>query len=295
MADSTLTGALDYAFAALQAAVAETAAANRQPTAAGLKPILQRRTNRQFSETRLGFANFRAFLDAAEQAGRVRLASGSQDVLVLPADEGGPTPSPSRPPSEPESTLLRSDFWRAFNDTRTAWQHWYDKAADKVVTLPIQETPLDSPEVVKLREETNGDTDRYVRIEPVPAATQVDWMRQFLDQRGDAPEISLLRSALETSRPIASFLRSVKSTPLAGEWHRRRIERTMAAAESWMEQNGLNVKLRRARLHPTRLDVPLRPTGLADETQIRDKIKSAVDRMPLHELLRLAIPVEYVL
>jgi hypothetical protein len=289
---TTTANPLDFAFDLLETLVNEYAASGRPPTAAGLKPAMQKRSNSQFSEEAFGFVTFRQFLTAAEQAGRVRLVDGAQDVMVMPRDRTD-FPPPAR--STAKSVLLRADFWRRFNDTRADWEHWYDKAEDRAVTFPVRETPLDRPETVALRNEVRHEVARYVRIEPIPLDTQLGWMRQFTDAHDSAPEAALMRSALATSRPLASFLRSVLGSPLAAEWHHYRASHVLDEIRRWAARHDLQVDVLTTRTRAARPDLVAAVSGRPDEDAIRQRLKVAIDRMPIHELLRISLPLEYVL
>ncbi len=105
---------------------------------AGVKPALSAlylALDAEFDEQQLGFPTFRAFLEAAEDAGYVvlRPVANAPDVAIFPADEAVAEPSVSGPSLD----RVRADFWAAFVDWRRGWERLYDRVGDQVGWLPV--------------------------------------------------------------------------------------------------------------------------------------------------------------
>lgn len=283
----TTQDSIEAAFGLLEAAVAEGEREGRVVLAASLKPRLQRRSGGWFDEAKLGFPRFQLFLEAARDRGLIayeRTPGG--DFLVSTVRPTATAPAggdaPSSPPVHESSAALRNDpskrmasvrqdLWKAFFDWRTRFNRYYDRDRDQAF----------------LTTRTEPASARYVPIQPIALEQQLDWMREFAAGI-DGPDRSDLQAALATERPLASFASAIRHRPVSADWHALRLERVIEAIESWMNANGVETNVLETRT----------PGGLgwmADEEALRAAVHQAVARMPLGELLRLPIALEYLI
>jgi Uncharacterised protein family (UPF0158) len=258
---------------------------------ASVKPRLQG-TLVGFDEQRLGFRNFRAFLTAAAEAGHVVLrpvASGPDvDVLPVNAPASGQYASANR---------MRRDFWLAFVDWRSGWDRLYDRERDAVGWLPTHASADEASQYAELRHAQADDAKRFVPILPIDRETTLGWIRDFVGSR-DGVERETLERALEAQRPIQAFVAAARETSLIEEWSAARLSEVRRRVEAWMRENDLTVDLDHER-QP--LSLPKRRASASSashrvgDDELRARVLEAVRRMSRGELLRLAIPVEYIL
>lgn len=278
----------------------------RSTRSAGVKPALQG-LDASFDERRLGFRSFRSFLEAAEANGHVALRGvpGTPDVDVFPA---GPLASHDAGASRPER--IRGDVWSAFVDWRSHWERVYDRETHQVGWLPTVSSPDEGAVVADLRRAASDDPSRYVRIEPIRQDVTLDWMTRFVEGLPDGTEQQMLKDALANARPIRAFVIAVNRSRVKDEWGKERLERVRAHITSWAEANGLALDLTTEReplTAPPELrsgHAPRRPVAGARRSpptmgpaadDLRDRVCRAVRAMSRAELLRLAIPLEYIL
>lgn len=95
-----------------------------------------------------------------------------------------------------------------------------------------------------------------------------------------------------------NFTRLVRavSQPVGAAWHRRRQLQVSEAIEAWRREHNLEVEhLVQAQTGERRTGVSTKKMDGIEEDEIRARVLAAVERMPLSDVLRLAIPVEYLL
>jgi hypothetical protein len=99
----------------------------------------------------------------------------------------------------------------------------------------------DDEELAAALEET---PDRFVRVEPVSSHESFRWMEDFAaSQKDDAVREALL-DALDRPRPFRRFKDALADFPEVREaWFRAHEERVLAYARTWIESEGLNVRL----------------------------------------------------
>lgn len=272
---------LSEAFALLEESLHQIQRDGGQPVAAAVKNRLLRLTDRAFSEPRLGFANFRAFLQAAEAAGIVSLApTAGGDVEVL---------LPGQPRSATGPRRMRRDVWNAFIRWDDGKSRLYDRETDRVLYLdPAAAASL-----------TAAGASRYVPI-PAPArAATVEAMREFLQRVPEETRAGLEQILQGTGNVEKSFIDALPPDARA-MWRSLAAWQVMSRAEAWRQEHGLDLDLHD---DPAQGGTPTSPSrtprsgggaALQDEA-IRRRVIAAVERMPLSAVLQLSIPVEYLL
>jgi uncharacterized protein UPF0158 len=292
--------ALKAGLEALVLVVQERFSGGRSTVAAALKAELQRRFNGRFDERVMGFFSFRDFLKEAEQRRlvKLRLAAGG-DIEAIPP--GAPeralaTVAPGQPSAE-GAVYIRPDIWQAFVDWRPNWIRAYDLQQDRAVMVPATATPFDAPDWIEFRKALAAYPDRFRAIEPIAMERQLAWMNELIDQTQDQSIRDVLRSALDSERPFGAFARAAASIPeIKSRWNRTLQERVYSITREWMERNRLLLDLVQERRPRTINSSSQVPSGSsASEQEIRSRVHAAIDRMPIAELKRIELPIEYLL
>lgn len=294
--------AASYYFALLRTVVDDLTANGRRSFAAGLKPRLQALSNGEFAETRLGFPTFKAFLEAANEAGIVELRRTPSDLMVLPRI----TEADSAVRATPSATVqigpgqrIRPDFWRAWVEWSPDLKRFYDRSADRVVFLLDTENADEPEHVATTRKQMTQRPDRYVAIEPLGATATVEAMRTFASGWDDTTERDAMLQALGAAEPekaALAFTRFLRvRTRIAGAWHLTRMQQVAQSIAEWAVEHGVATNYLLDASSGRRSAVTAVSPLSLDEVALRSRIVSAVQRMPLADLLRLPIPVEYLL
>ena len=270
------------AFAALVEVAATFAAQGRRCFAATAKPALRVRLE-GFDETQLGFATFREFLVGAQREGFVKLAFVGQDYQIFPA---GGTPELLKVPKareraayRPTRRKIKRAFWNAVVDLRSTESWFYDRDARLVVADPGEE-----------------GRKELVRIPQADAGTQETWIEEFVTGvEGDAADDLVRR--VRGAESLADKLRAVSSRPdTRAAWYDHRARRVTEMLESWKEEHGLAEVELFEREHFQRRPAPLRPRAdrQSKDDALRARLHRAINQMPVSELLRLSVPIEYI-
>ncbi len=286
--------ALDDWYRRLVELVRAQASTGRSTRSAGLKPTLQAHG---FDERALGFPSFRAFLVAAEAAGCVKLepAPTGPDVdVVIPGLEV------ASPPTVPgQRVRVRHDIWRAFVDWRSQWARVYDRELDRVGWFPSRPEPNERPEYSGLREAANSHPERFVPIEAASQPLTLQWITEFTGSLQGGEQNTLARS-LTDPQPIRSFIQQSQALGLYERWTEEHSRRVRELIGTWTADHGLALDLHverpaitsaPSRRQPARSGAP-RTESL---DSLRELVCRSVRQMSEAELLRLAIPLEYVL
>ncbi len=306
-------GARELAFRLLSRVVAEYIQTGRRPRGAGLKPQLQRRTG-GFSESLIGYESFGAFLEAAAEKGFVQLhrIPGGDIEVSLPGSE--PIASDTRPTTTDSEAArgeyIRRDFWRCFLDWTPGWVRLYDRQNDKAVMFPENASPFDNPEHVRLRTTWQTTPQSFVAISPISMEQQLAWMQEFANTR-EEPSKSALTRALAGVRPFAIFTQLVRETPRLGrDWSNFRVIRVSELISRWLNEHQLQVSIEAPPLTTlrgggvSRREIHRSASGFASEhlvgnltaeEMLRERLHRLIDRMALADLLRLSVPVEYLI
>jgi hypothetical protein len=285
------------AFQLLRDIVTEYYGGGRRTFAAALKPELQRRTFGGFNEILLGFPTFRHFLFGARDEGFVQLELVGDDLAALPVGQPAPLPRFSVRPIRPGSGI-RPELWRAFVDWTPGLMRLYSKATDEVVSFPEIASSIELTEHTRAREAYRTNPTAFVSISPISREVTLDWMRRFAASLEDHTARVALEAALGTDRPIGAFSALVRLSPtLAQSWHRFRQARVAAQIAEWSRAKGLELKIMEGeeeRRPESPSEVPAEKSEEERVATLRQRVHIAVDRMPLGDLLRLAIPLEYI-
>ena len=283
------------AFEALRSVAEEFAARGRLCFAASAKPAMVARVG--FDETVAGYPTFRSLLADAEREGWVTLSYVSSGDVRISAPAGEPsagrspqatgreaqTPSATRERLLPPGTKIRHDFWNAVIKDSETWL--YDSAADAVVTGA-----------------SAGQREDLVPLPTADATLQSAWVQQFLETL-DEPRRSAIDAVIakvDEPRAKHDVLTSLPA-PVRNAWYAWRTRRVLERLEEWKAEHGKDVELlisRRPIRQPPRSTRPIRkgaPTSANAEQRLRDRLHQAIDQMPMSELLRLPIPIEFLI
>jgi hypothetical protein len=292
------TRKVDAAFQTLTELVRQYALEGRTARGAGLKVELQRRI--AFDEREIGFWAFGRFLAEAERRGLVLLSRIPGGDIEVTQRDSSMTSTASRPlgsyPKYQPRRVLRPDLWSCFVDWRQGWRRFYDRKNDRAVMFPIEASPLDDVEQSRVRSSQKLDPSSFIEIEPIAVSIQMEWMRQFCEGSTDAAVRAVLERSLAQQRPFSEFTRTIRLTRLGAAWHAFRVRNVATEIQKWADNNHLNLSLFNESALPSdanRSPIETSPSA-TDEEDIRARIRAAIDRMPLGELLRLAIPLEYI-
>jgi hypothetical protein len=289
----TPRGDLDAAFDSLVDVAQRLADHGRAPRSASVKAALQLATDPPFDEERFGFLNFRSFLRAAADAGRIELrpAPVGPDVDVVPCGAvSQATPA--------VSGRIRRDVWDAFTRWDEGFVRSWDKEIQRAFRLPSRVTPGESQETSALRLARISNPARFIPIEHAPPSSVVSWAREFAQGLPADASRSALLAALEDDLPIHNFTQLVRRLGLGARWHDTHLARVRSLVENWARDNGLEIDLRPEAEPNTSIDPPP-VTDVAvrgvdpvpSEHALRARVHRMVDRMTLPELLSLSVPL----
>lgn len=257
-------------FDLLVAALTELESAGKIATAAGLSARM-RQLRPGFTIESTDFASFREITKAAESAGLVTSTRTPSDfVLELVQDE------------DFRGATLRPDLWRALQDWSDGVRYAYSRETRK--TAPVgNEFPPNS-----------------VAVPSVDKATSEQWMQDFAASQQGALS-ALLQEALQETDPVAGFSRLTRdNSTIKRRWSKYLRNRVLNDAMAWARKNDIprDHILSSSTLTPTP-PPPLEKTvgnlRGAEEIDARRRVLAILESMPLHELLRLPIPLEYSL
>jgi Uncharacterised protein family (UPF0158) len=296
--DQHTPGDVQAAFELVGALVLENHAAGRRSYGASLKPELKRRTDNAFDEHSYGFSTFTDFLRAAAGAGVIDIykAQRGPDHEAVPP---GRSPSALAPRADPiPSTVprVRADIWQGFVDWRTGWTRVYQRSLDRSDWFPTEPLELERAELSAKRKDFQDKPEDYVEITPISFEEQVGWMREFATDVPDESARQVLEFALSRDRPAKEFAAALAGRPtLLRQWRAERIRRVLEVVRAWMAEHSLKFELAEPpRPVPSVSATSAESPSISRDT-IRQLLREAIDRMPESELLRLAIPLEYLI
>lgn len=261
---------------------------------AGIKPILREKTG--FDEAALGYLTFRGFLEGAQASGFVRLkpALRGPDVEVYPPETDVPEMGISR-------RRIRTDLWDAFVDWTPGFIRVYDRESGRAHRFSEIQTPRESAWLTDIRNAWLEDPDRFVSISHIPVETTLQWMREFTFDSTEGSNQERLLSALGASRPIRQFTLTVRALDLFLEWHSKRVQSLEEIIQKWAADHGLTIDIHGAvpgSAEPL-FSSPSATAGPAPEElttdELRELVRAALDRMPRADLLRIPLPLEFVI
>ena len=275
---------------------------------------MQRIISGVFDQSVYGYETFRDFVQDAESNGVVVVVrqptKGADALITLP---GQTVPSSSPVPPRRQGRI-RPDVWRGFTSWETGYTRVWDLEADQVLMFPTEPRPLEPSQHQVWRDEVVAHPERFRTVQVVSEDQLVTVMRSFVDSL--APEndaVPILRAALGQTRPARAFTAAARALPgIAERWKRDRFDLVCSSIEKWQESNGVRISIEDAsprsdshraakRANPpvvTTGRAPVRPSGERSDAAAnatRERILAALARMPLSELLRLRVPVEYLI
>ena len=290
----TPSGDRREAFAVLREIAQDAASRGRLAYAASAKPLMRQKLG--FDETALNYSTFRELLVDAEAAGFLRLKYVlGGDVELTP---GEPDTLASEPAAEPtrgaegstdddgreERVFIRRDFWQT---AVKPGQWWYDRGVDAVVRAASAPSGSDLIKMPDLGDETQGP-----------------WVEEFVHTLS-RPRQEALVPALANALDVAgktSLLRAQPQT-VRNSWFNFLSMKVAARFEEWKSENDLTVRITMPPRPPRKDAVrtgsapPPRGTlaGGRSENAVRERLHHAIERMPLSDLLRLSVPVEFLI
>jgi hypothetical protein len=290
---STYSSLADRALSALQAAVQSLEARGRVTRIAGVKSEVLRHLP-DFNEKTLGYTSFGEFVEAAAEAGAIRVSR----------DDDGWTRVNSvtaKVLADGAADRLRPDVWRAF----TQWGHHglsvWDRATSRAIRLPVEPRPYEHPHLASLREALNRDDGEAIVINPISMDAQRAWMQDFADQLGDHPLALPLKGALTDSKPFRAFSATLRADDqLRHAFNRARTLHVLEAVREWAAKNDVDLDalengapVDRGSVASAAATPSTRDVESADA--LREALHRAVNEMPIEDLRRIAVPAGYII
>jgi hypothetical protein len=274
---STNTLTREIAFRELQELARESAEHRRLCYGASAKPVLQKRLP-GFNEVALGYLTFREFLRDAESYGAVRLDPGrGGDVNVVPAS----TPTAVTPPTEP--VRIRRDLWTA-------------------MMVPGGDTYRYEPEsdIIKKADGAADGNESGIEVPTVGKEAHSQWIDEFVDELAEPKRLDIQQRL--QGRELEDKLRELyNDSVIRQRWYAYRMAKVLELLEAWKAEHGLDVEFaapmapRRPKPAADRIrEGRAKAASASPDDRIRARVHDAVDRMPLSELLRLSIPIEFL-
>ncbi|MDQ1082205.1 MULTISPECIES: hypothetical protein [Microbacterium] len=262
-------------------AIAQLETAGKVPLAAGVSARM-RTMLPGFSVEQTEFGSFREITQAAEEAGLVAVTRTPNDfALRLVARPASP---------DLRGATLKTDLWRAIQDTDASVGYVYDRVTRRTARV------------------AGTTTEHEVAVQTLSKEELLGLMREFAAaQHGsDATDLT---SALEQTEGAQAFrLVTNRAEPLKRRWNRTLRGRVLEVAVSWATKNSIPLthilETRDGKLAPSARVIPTTGReGMAidaevtaeGESELRREVLAILAAMPLHELLRLPIPLGHAL
>lgn len=247
----------------LVAAVTALEEGGKQPVAAGVSARMKT-IRRDFSLQRTEFTRFRQLLDLAVRRGLIEVRQGEDDLAVSLCSRAEPV--------RVRGEMLRTDLWRALVDWSGGPRYVYRPSA-KTTSVLTGELAANDVLVPSLSDEERSD-----------------WISQFVQSQ--SPDE---KAQLEAAVSVGGFRELVRaSEPLKRRWSRYLRRRVLDRATEWAAANGIpESDIFVSSPKPSR---PIVTAGAPKgDDALRQRVLETLSTMPLHELLRLPIPLEYTL
>lgn len=270
----------DEAVTLLTRAVTELHETGRATKAAGVSARM-RRMDPAFSIDRTPFSSFRGVIEAAVARNLVSAERGASDFELRPVSSASNDTVPS---ASNARTTLRPDLWRALLDWTPNVRHGFNRASKNTISL--------------------GETvpDDTVLVPSVSRDERVSWMTAFTEEEADLAVKSSLAEGLASDDPASGFMSAVRSsTTLQRRWKRVLRGKILARAEEWAAANTIppdDMYVASRPTTPRPVVTPPSPVPSAGDSgseDTRERILAMLSTLPLHELLKLRIPLEYTL
>lgn len=304
----TALNSTERAFEQLRQALEGLASRGARSTAAGVKSEILRISSGGFHESALGFTSFRAFLEAAADAGVVDLelpqpGSGQDVTVTLPGQQPAAI---ARPSTRSSRRRIRPDLWTAFVDWNQSFVRLWDRNVERAVILSKAAQPGEPPTIARLRERYGRRPNDFVAIKPITQEEQLGWMRAFADSvAAEAPD---LKACLSAERPAASFAQALRGDPaLSQAWRDQLSSLVTEVIDAWAAEHGLQINLTEAPFSPTAVTgTHRRAADLAEhyahdqrptseESALRAQLLAVLAELSTDELLQIRVPIVYAL
>jgi hypothetical protein len=274
----------DEAMGLLSEAVATSMRTTPAPTAAGVYSLM-RRLAPDFTYRQVGFSSFRALLDEARKRGLVHTAptedGADLSVHLLAKDLPAPASAPTAVAHAPNLTLRR-DFWRALTDWSDQARYVFDR---------------DSSEIVADSENMGASREGLLVIPSIHKSEQLTWMKEFAESETSEGSQASLLAGLSDDTPTRGFSLALRDMAPAGRrWKKYLRKRVLDRATRWATDNSIPLSSLLAPENSSPSATSIASRRDQDEGEgTRDEILALLARLPLSELLRLRIPVEYAI
>lgn len=250
-------------------AVRDLERSDRKTAAAGVSARM-RQLDPSFDPQAAGYASFRKLVAAAEARGVIEVLEAESDIAIRSVAPAAAAPA----------TRLDDDLWRAFVQWNLPAQLYFDRVTKQVVS------GLTEPE-------------RGVAIPSVSREEQTVWMREFVESLGQGEQRDKLHELISGRGDIRAFFTLLRDDrPTSEGWRNFLRRRVLERATTWAHENGIPIgdldQGVRSTSQSPRTAVAAKDSGSADEL-LRQSVLTVLGKMPLSELLRLPIPLEYSL
>ena len=260
-------------FDLLVSAISTLDGAGKMPVAAGVSAKM-RLLQPTFSLPRSPYRTFRELVLDAESRGVVDVSAGANDLVLKIGEQ--------KKHDSRRGETLRTDLWRALLDWTNGVVYEYD------------------PKTCDTRRAGAEPSEGTVAVPFLSKDERLAWMRTFAAAE-TGPQAAELNEALRGEDAVASFHRVVRATDsLKRRWNRHLRRHVLEAAHAWARQHGIpdgdilaDATARVNEAAPGESHPPTAST--ASDEEIRQRVLGILGAMPLHELLRLHIPLEYSL
>jgi len=182
----------------------------------------------------------------------------------------------------------------------------WDRQKGHAVSFTAEPTALSTSDDQAVREAAAASPDRFIEITPISQETQLQWMRRFVQDLDD-PKLrdSLVLLLQATTRPFAAFASMLRGMPeVQRAWQARRHDLVTEEISRWSRDHGLTVdplvglSTKDGREQASEQALPSAQPRFGwtlNEVETRQMYRNAIERMPTEELLRLPIPLVYLL
>lgn len=236
-----------------------------------------------FDERHFGYRKFTDFLAGiAEDLLTIKHPEGPGDVEVF-VRQSLNGPETSFQGSKRQSIRLRNAAWQAFTNPDPNRKRFWSKETGEIIHyLEGQNSDFEKKIL--------ADPSRFIEIHPTEAATQTNWMLEFLDGA------DLSAEQKQAIRPIPvqpySSLVNVLFTRALGQqgelWRSFRVKKVLERAREWAETNGISFE----QLKDTPEDPPatqILAVAVAG-TPVRKRLGEILDMLEDDEIRRVVLP-----
>jgi hypothetical protein len=242
-----------------------------------------KRIDPTFSYEVEGFRSFRQLLENAEseQIIVVERPLGASDLIVRATAQANDV-AVAR--SSAAHVRINPDLWQALLDWNPNARYLFSR---------VQNRPIKS---ATLAEDSNN-----VLVPSITRDEQLEWMREFAAAQVNEDLKQELLDALNEEVPVRGFSRAVRHIEAAGRrWKRYLQRRVLERATTWAAAQSIPLSAIESVETPavtegTSSQSSTTAEVAAGELATKARVLSILASMPLGELLRLPIPVEYAL